>query len=86
MRGSSAQCRRSVSDDEGGHHGVPLTLWGFLPLSLSGQEAVGTFSRYTIAPIVAFGYLGLLLVLLRWRGGTGFVARNFASVGRTALS
>ncbi|WP_256727193.1 DUF418 domain-containing protein [Streptomyces acidiscabies] len=35
---------------------------------------------------VAFGYLGLILVLLRRGGGRGFLARQLAGVGRTALS
>ncbi|PIM69615.1 hypothetical protein CTU88_26910 [Streptomyces sp. JV178] len=64
--------------------GVPLTVWEYLPLP--GGDITASLSRYTIAPIVAFGYLGLTLVLLRRRGGSGFFARRLADVGRTALS
>ncbi|QOV33134.1 DUF418 domain-containing protein [Streptomyces ferrugineus] len=64
--------------------GMPLAVWEFLPLP--GADVASDFSRYTIAPIVAFGYLGLTLILLRRRGGSGFLARRFADVGRTALS
>jgi uncharacterized protein len=64
--------------------GVPLTVWEYLPLP--GGDITASLSRYTIAPIVAFGYLGLTLVLLRRRGGSGFFARRLADVGKTALS
>ncbi|HZG90497.1 MAG TPA: DUF418 domain-containing protein [Pseudonocardia sp.] len=68
--------------------GFPLSLLPLLPLP--GDPAwslvLGSFDRYTIAPIVAFGYLGLVLVLLERRGGTGRVARRLTDVGRTALS
>ncbi|WP_327743387.1 DUF418 domain-containing protein [Streptomyces europaeiscabiei] len=64
--------------------GLPLTVWPFLPLP--GQIPLALLFRYTAAPIVAFGYLGLILVLLRRRGGSGFFARRLAEVGRTALS
>ncbi|MET8975832.1 DUF418 domain-containing protein [Streptomyces sp. NPDC004539] len=64
--------------------GVPLTVWP--ALGLPGGDVLVTLSRYTVAPVVAFGYLGLVLVLLRRGGGTGFLGRRFAAVGRTALS
>ncbi|WP_143671724.1 DUF418 domain-containing protein [Streptomyces caniscabiei] len=64
--------------------GLPLTVWPFL--SLPGQEYFVSLFRYTSAPIVAFGYLGLILILLRRRGGSGFLSRRLAEVGRTALS
>lgn len=64
--------------------GVPLTVWP--SLDLPGSEVLGALSRYTVAPIVAFGYLGLVLVLLRRGGGRGFLSRQLAAVGRTALS
>ncbi|MEE1759565.1 DUF418 domain-containing protein [Streptomyces sp. SP18BB07] len=64
--------------------GMPLTVWVILPLP--GQEYFVSLFRYTSAPIVAFGYLGLILVLLRRRGGSGFFGRRLAEVGRTALS
>ncbi|WP_449342232.1 DUF418 domain-containing protein [Streptomyces aurantiogriseus] len=53
---------------------------------LPGAETLSVLSRYTIAPGVAFGYLGLVLILLRCGGGGGFLSRQLAAVGRTALS
>ncbi|MFJ9552070.1 DUF418 domain-containing protein [Streptomyces erythrochromogenes] len=64
--------------------GVPLMLWCYF--QLPGSEVLDSLARYTIAPIVAFGYLGLILVLLRRGGGRGFLSRQLAAVGRTALS
>ena len=64
--------------------GVPLMLWAFF--RLPGATYLEALSRYTVAPVVAFGYLGLILVLLRRGGGRGFLARQLAGVGRTALS
>jgi len=64
--------------------GVPLMLWSFF--ELPGGEYLNSLSRYTIAPIVAFGYLGLILILLRRGGGCGFLSRRLAEVGRMALS
>ncbi len=64
--------------------GVPLMLWAYV--GLPGATYLDSLSRYTIAPVVAFGYLGLILVLLRRGGGRGFLARQVAGVGRTALS
>ncbi|MDX3069308.1 DUF418 domain-containing protein [Streptomyces sp. ND04-05B] len=64
--------------------GGTLTAWEYLPLP--GKDIIGALSRYTVAPIVAFGYLGLILILLRRRGGSGFLSRRLADVGRTALS
>jgi uncharacterized protein len=61
-----------------------LTVWAFL--SLPGQMYLVALFRYTTAPIVAFGYLGLILILLRRGGGSGFFSRRLAEVGRTALS
>ena len=68
--------------------GFPLSLLPLLPLPGDQQrlQVLASFDRYTIAPIVAFGYLGLVLVLLERRGGTGVVARRLTDVGRTALS
>ncbi|MFG2335424.1 DUF418 domain-containing protein [Streptomyces yangpuensis] len=64
--------------------GVPAMLWPRLPLP--GAEVLDSLARYTVAPLVAFGYLGLILVLLRRGGGQGFLSRRLAAVGRTALS
>ncbi|MEW2396431.1 DUF418 domain-containing protein [Streptomyces sp. NPDC046862] len=64
--------------------GVPLMLWTYF--GLPGSVVLESLSRYTVAPIVAFGYLGLVLVLLRRGGGKGFLSRQLAAVGRTALS
>lgn len=64
--------------------GVPLTVWGHL--GLPGSEMLGELSRYSVAPVVAFGYLGLVLLLLRRGSGHGFLSRQLAAVGRTALS
>ncbi|MFD5228714.1 DUF418 domain-containing protein [Streptomyces qaidamensis] len=65
--------------------GFPLSAWAYL--SLPGQTHLVYLFRYTTAPIVAFGYLGLILILLRRRGGgSGFFSRRLADVGRTALS
>ncbi|MFJ9590080.1 DUF418 domain-containing protein [Streptomyces acidicola] len=64
--------------------GVPLTLW--TSIDVPGAEVVGSLSRYVIAPVVAFGYLGLTLILLRRGGGQGFLTRQLGAVGRTALS
>jgi uncharacterized protein len=64
--------------------GGTLTAWENLPLP--GNDTIGALSRYTVAPIVAFGYLGLILVLLRRRGDSGFLSHRLADVGRTALS
>ncbi|MDX3386080.1 DUF418 domain-containing protein [Streptomyces niveiscabiei] len=62
--------------------GMPLMLWAYV--GLPGATHLDSLSRYTIAPVVASGYLGL--VLLRRGGGRGFLARRVAGVGRTALS
>jgi uncharacterized protein len=67
--------------------GLPLSVLptlGLLPAE-TGFTLAG-LGRYVIAPVVAFGYLGLVLVLLERRGGDGFVSRRLAEVGRTALS
>ncbi|QOV33118.1 DUF418 domain-containing protein [Streptomyces ferrugineus] len=64
--------------------GILMTAWGILPVP--GAEALEQMSRYISAPIVAFGYLGVVLLLLRRGGGTGFVTRRLAEVGRTALT
>jgi len=63
--------------------GGTLTAWENLPLA--GRDVVGALSRYTVAPVVAFGYLGLILILLR-RHPVGGLGRRLADVGRTALS
>lgn len=55
-------------------------------LRLPGSEVLGSLSRYTVAPVVPFGYLGLVLILLRRGDGSGFLSRQLAAVGRTALS
>ncbi|MFJ9590086.1 DUF418 domain-containing protein [Streptomyces acidicola] len=64
--------------------GTPPMVWA--KLELPGFEVLDSLSRYTNAPIVAFGYLGLTLVLLRRGGGQGFLSRQLAAVGSTALS
>jgi uncharacterized protein len=48
--------------------------------------ALSSLGRYTVAPVMALGYLGLALVVLRGRLGRGWVARRVAEIGRTALS
>ncbi|MGW4032820.1 DUF418 domain-containing protein [Streptomyces sp. NPDC004838] len=65
--------------------GVPLSLWRVTPLP-GAEDLALDLSRYVFAPLVAFGYLGLGLILLRRFGSSGFVARRFADVGKTALS
>ncbi|MFJ9590083.1 DUF418 domain-containing protein [Streptomyces acidicola] len=80
------QARRLSSWLAMGGLGVGVSLMVWTHLELTGSVVLGFLSRYTIAPIVAFGYLGLTLVLLRRGGGQGFLSRQLAAVGRTALS
>lgn len=66
--------------------GLPLTVLPTIELlPMWANLALMSASRYTIAPIVAFGYLGLgLLVLERFE--RGFARARLAEVGRASLS
>jgi uncharacterized protein len=71
--------------------GLPLAL---APLALEtvldpfdpALMALSSLGRYTVAPVMALGYLGLALILLRGRMSSGWLARRVAEIGRTALS
>jgi uncharacterized protein len=68
--------------------GLPLTVLPTLPWLESSALAgyLLPLDRYTFAPLVALGYLGLGLIVMERRGGQSFIGRRFGEVGRMALS
>jgi uncharacterized protein len=67
--------------------GVPTTVIPTLPF-LKGEwvDYLAVMARYTSAPFVAVGYLGLGLTIMERRNGDSLAGQAAAKVGRMALS
>jgi uncharacterized protein len=67
--------------------GLPATVFPTVAnVDWQATAYLGGLSRYTVAPIVAIGYLGLGLVLMERGGGQSWIGRRLADVGKMALS